>query len=330
MKKLLIFVLGLFGIFSSCSTDFEINAPYKETMVIYGLLNTLDSAQFIRISKAYLGEGNALIMAQEPDSINYSDVLDVKMERILNGTVVETFALQRTDTIPKEEGVFAAPYQVYYRTNHPIADDGSQYKLVVNNTSSGVTATSITRIVGDVSQDVPIAPNVDFSSRFYITVRFRPGDNSKVSDMIIRFHYTETDTFGNVSQHFVDWNFPEQSYTNAGSSEVEFKYFRPDFFEVLGNGIPHIPGVIRRIDNLAPGYMPVEFRFIVGSEDLHTYEQLTNPGTGVVQDRPIFTTVENGVGLFTSRLIHSEFRNLTVNTISALDTSVFTRDLNFQ
>ena len=122
----------------------------------------------------------------------------------------------------------------------------------------------------------------------------------------------------------------EQSYSNAAATEVEFKYFRPDFFELLGNKIPHTPGVVRRIDNLPPGYLPIEFRFIVGSEDLYTYEQLTNPGSGVVQDRPLFTTVENGVGLFTSRLIHSEFRNLSVNTISALDTSEFTRDLNFQ
>ncbi|MBK6838542.1 MAG: DUF4249 family protein [Bacteroidetes bacterium] len=332
MKKRIIFILGFYGIFSSCSTDFEINAPYKETIVVYGLLNTLDTAQFIRISKAYLGEGNALVMAQEPDSINYADILDVKMERWQseNGPVLETFSLQRTDTIPKDEGIFAAPYQVYYRTNHQISDDGSLYKLVVTNRSNGNVASSITRIVGDVFQGTPIANNVDFATRFFITVRFTPGDNSNVADMIIRFHYTETDTLGNVTQHFVDWNFPEQAYSNAGSGEVEFKYFRPDFFEILGNTIPHTPGVIRRLDNLAPGYKPIEFRFIVGSEDLYTYEQLTRPGSGVVQDRPLFTTMQNGVGLFTSRLIHSEFRNLTVNTVSALDTSVFTRDLNFQ
>ena len=132
MKKRIIFILGFYGIFSSCSTDFEINAPYKETIVVYGLLNTLDTAQFIRISKAYLGEGNALVMAQEPDSINYADILDVKMERWQseNGPVLETFSLQRTDTIPKDEGIFAAPYQVYYRTNHPISDDGSLYQQI--------------------------------------------------------------------------------------------------------------------------------------------------------------------------------------------------------
>lgn len=330
MKKLILSVLIFSGILSSCSTDFEINAPYKETMVIYGLLNTLDTAQFIRISKAYLGEGNALIMAQQSDSINYADVLDVKMQRILNGTVIETFPLQRTDTIPKDSGVFASPYQVYYRTNHPIARDGSLYKLIATNSVTGTVATSTTRIVGDVTQDIPIAPNIDFVSRFFISVRYLPGDNSKVSDLVIRFHYTETDTQGVVTQKFVDWNFPEQSYLNSGTSDVEFKYFRPDFFEIIGNQIPHVPGVVRRIDNLAPGYLPIEFRFIVGSEDLYTYEQLTRPGTGVVQDRPLFTTVENGVGLFSSRLIHSEFRNLTANTISALDTSSFTRDLNFQ
>src|SRR5204862_7713213 len=87
MKRIFILVSCILTgfLFDSCSTDFSVEAPYKETMVIYGLLNpdTMNGkVQYIRISKAYLGEGNALIMAQERDSVNYADILDVNLERI--------------------------------------------------------------------------------------------------------------------------------------------------------------------------------------------------------------------------------------------------------
>ena len=46
MKKILYFLLTSIGITSilSCEKDFKITAPYKETTVIYSLLNPNDSA----------------------------------------------------------------------------------------------------------------------------------------------------------------------------------------------------------------------------------------------------------------------------------------------
>src|ERR1043166_5908288 len=135
MKKILAFISALFFIliFFSCSTDFNITAPYKATMVVYGLLNSnsTDSVQYIRIEKAFLGEGNSLIMAQQKDSINYGNVLDVKLERIQNGSIVQTYSLQRDTLIPKDDGLFYNPGQVLYKLNRnqiPIRP-GYQYKL---------------------------------------------------------------------------------------------------------------------------------------------------------------------------------------------------------
>lgn len=325
MKKLLLFSALLTGLLSSCSTDFDINAPYKETMVIYGFLNKLGTAQYIRISKAFLGEGNALIMAQQPDSFNYSDILDVEIERVNNGSVVERFALQHVDTIPKEEGLFASPYQVYYTTTHPILDDGSLYRLIVTNTLTGTTATSLTRIVKNFVPSPAISSTLDFSRDYPLTIGLEPGDNSKVFDLTIRIHYTETDTSGITNDLYTDWNFAEQVAGESSSARIDFSFQRSEFFKVLGNSIPVKPGIVRHLAG-----QPLEFRFTVGTEDLYTYERLTQPSSGIVQDRPLFTTIENGVGLFTSRLSRSEFRAVSSSTITAMDTSVYTRDLNFQ
>ena len=85
MKKLLL-LLALPALLVSCSTDFDTTADYKEVMVVYGLLNQYDSVQYIKVNKAFLGDGNALIMAENSDSINYGDILDVTLEKIDNGT----------------------------------------------------------------------------------------------------------------------------------------------------------------------------------------------------------------------------------------------------
>ena len=111
MKKAFLLLSAVVFI-NSCKTDFDTIAPYKEVMVVYGLLNPNETTQYIRISKAYLGEGNALVMAQQGDSINYADVLTVTMDRVLNGNTISSTTLTR-DTILTDDGIFSPSAIVY-------------------------------------------------------------------------------------------------------------------------------------------------------------------------------------------------------------------------
>ena len=101
-------------------------------------------------------------------------------------------------------------------------------------------------------------------------------------------------------------------------------------FSVIGSNIPDKPGYTRRIDSLSNGLRPYEFVLIQGTEDLQTYYQLQQPSTGIVQEPPTFTTVENGLGIFTSRNVHKLFYYPNSITEAAFDTSVSTRNKNFQ
>ncbi len=312
-----------------CSDEIDLTAPYREISAVYGFLNTNDSVQYIRVSKAFLGDGNVYVMAQQEDSINYGNILNVKMERIRNNSVVDSFQLTRIDTLPKDSGTFYYPGQVLYALDHPILDDGSKYRITVRNTVTGYVATSTTNIIPDIRVDVPSPSDADFATRLPITYYYLPTQYSKIHDLVIVFRYREISSSGLVSYHEVDIPFNEKINSSSLSLPIEFQYYRPDFFITLGQTIPEDPTVIRRVDNLPNGYKAVEYRFYCGSDDLYTYYQLTRPSDGIVQDRPLFTTVENGVGLFTSRLVHSEFRNLSANTRAAFDTSAYTRNLNF-
>ena len=339
MKKIFTVISILVALLYGCSTDFDVIAPYKEIMVVDGLLNAIDSIQYVKISKAYLGEGNAYVMAQVSDSINYANILDVKMDRIHNGAVVETFNLDRLDTNKKVPGTFANPGQVFYTTSHPILQDGSEYKINVTNTETGVVATSQTKIVKDVivltpspSPNNPNRDSVDFATfggESPVTVRFNPGENSRIFDVIVRFRYREIDPIGVSSEKFVEWTLSDQNYA-VPPSEITFKFIKNDFYQNVGAQVPDKPGYIRRIDLLENNLRPVEYVIVEGTENLQTYYQLHQPTTGIVQELPTFTTVQNGLGLFTSRLVRTLHYCPNEVTQAAFDTSKYTKTKNFQ
>ena len=105
----------------ACETDFEVNANWKEVTVVYGLLDQSQQQQYIKINKAYLGEGDALQMASVADSINYNPVdLVVKIYKVKDGTFgsVDTIGFVTLyDTIlEKEEGLFSTDENIIYTT----------------------------------------------------------------------------------------------------------------------------------------------------------------------------------------------------------------------
>lgn len=302
-------------------------------MVIYGLLNpdTATKTQYIRISKAYLGEGNALIMAQQSDSVNYADVLDVKLQRInVNGIVTQTINLQRVDTNLKEPGIFISPYEVIYKTSNPILTDGSKYNLVVHNNQTGITASSLTKIVGDFEYHIPspsTQTNLDFTQLPLVTYDFFSGTNGWVYNLTIRFHYTEIKVAtSDTTSKYVDWDLGDHVTAGEENNIVYSGIYRPDLYKIVGSAVAPADTnqVIRIIDAL-----PLEFIFTAGTEDLYTYQQVVQPSFGIVQERPLFTNIENGIGLFTSRYMKSLFKNLNGVSRAAFDTSAFTRNIHF-
>ncbi len=337
MKKVFIlFSIILTGmLFYSCSTDFNVVAPYKETMVIYGLLNPDAStkAQYIRISKAYLGEGNALIMAQERDSINYSNQLDVRLERIdINGIVTQTCVLQRVDTNLKDPGIFNSPYEVLFKTPtsfSPMLTNGSTYRLTVYNSQTGVTAKAETVVIDSITGDPISAPSsgMNFTTPLVRTFSFAGATNAYVYNMTIRFHYKEVNlSLNDTTLKYVNWDLGDQA-TGIGQPTISYGgIYLPDLYRIVGSSVaPADTNQIKRFVDTPP----IEFVITAGTEDLNTYQQIVQPSDGIVQERPLFTNIENGIGLFTSRYMKSIFKNLNAVSIAAFDTSAFTSSIHF-
>ncbi len=52
---------------AGCAEDFDLNAPPEDIWVVYGTLNPDDSVQYVRVSKAFLPQSNALDSARMGD-----------------------------------------------------------------------------------------------------------------------------------------------------------------------------------------------------------------------------------------------------------------------
>jgi hypothetical protein len=332
MKKInLLFIL--FGFLCGCSTDFDTVAPWKEIMVVYGLLNPNDNIQYIRVSKAFLGEGNALVMAQQPDSIYYGNVLTVKIEHFLNGTLTDSDTLSLVDSadVPKESGTFSAPYQQVYAYTKPIPDltttNGSSYKLTITNRVTGNVVTASTEMIEELSISLPYTNYVaNFAgSVSSLTWKMHPSEFGKIYGITQYINYLETDTNTNITvAKSVKWYLGDKLATDNLNSYVTFPFSKSDFYRLLGDNIEPNP-VMKR--SLAPE--PFDIYVSSGTEELYTYMQVTNENTGIVQDKPLYSNIVNGIGLFTCRNTRKISIQLHGDTYAALDTSVYTKDLNF-
>ncbi|HOW25202.1 MAG TPA: hypothetical protein PK711_05980 [Bacteroidales bacterium] len=307
MKKVGIIILLALGL-ASCSTDVDLIGDYEDITVVYGLLNQNDSISYLKINKAFLGEGNALIMAQEPDSSSYLNNLSVIMEAWKNGILEQTFTFDTTTIYNKEVGTFYYPEQVLYRcvTSNKL-DDESLYRLVITNELTGKIITASTPLVSDFPILKPIVNNP-----VKPTIHFPDNDNpkdlewlsakyGKLYNAIMRFHYKET--FSSVTDtlyKYVETAYsPKKSETLEGGEEMLIQFANNSFYKLLEQNVPYEPAKEATVE--ARYAISVEYIFSVAGDDFNTFMEVNDPSSSIVQERPEYTNVENGIGIFSSR-----------------------------
>ncbi|GEM_PF-464893 len=314
MKKLVLFFFASL-LFFCCSTDLDINAPYKNITVIYGLLNQRDSVQFVKINKAFLGEGDAYVFSQIRDSSEFnSEDLTVKMVyKVVNGDRVASFPLLDSVVTNREPGLFYGPEQtVYYFVDptmyDPIEgkpvylDQNAEYEIEV--VAKGEKMTSRTTIVNNFDiQSVDAEINsemtvMSFNGQSYgaFELNWDAGIDGKRYEARWRFNFDEYRN-GVAEARSVTRNLARQTSTNSSSTADDFAVFisGEDFFGAIANDVPVDPAVEKRV------FTGVDFLFTVANDDFNTFLTLSEPISGIVEDRPAWSNIENGYGIWASR-----------------------------
>jgi len=302
---------------------------------VFGLLNKDESVHYIRVSKAFLGKGNALEFAAVTDSTNYAPgVLDVKVDEMLNGNVTRTFTLEAVTDISKDPGIFANPDQVIYKfetTPGQGINKDAIYKLRAKNTNTGYEISSETPIVGPLTLSLPSInlPQITLYPQAPTTVKWRTAGNGKLYEVFIFFKYREynVNTPNDIVGKSVEINLGRTSTDNTvAGRELINSVANATIYQTLANNISEATAtnqMIRLADSL-------RIEIYIASEQLETYLNINQPSNSLAQERPVFGNIENGVGLFSSRGAFKIGYYINDASVDSLKNNFATNKLGFQ
>jgi hypothetical protein len=296
----------------SCNKDLNVNADWKAITVVYGLLDQTQDTTFIKITKAFLGPGDAMQFAKVPDSSMYPDKLDVKLEAWNGNTQVNVYTLDTITIHTKQAGdsIFYYPDQLvyYYPTGHLSQD--LTYKLKITHKKSGVMDSAVTKLIHafEITMPDPFMKRVEYVPGHNFDVNFEQAYGGKRYQLVIRFHYRENFSATDTVWKHVDWMvFNNMQVTNPEFdttqmvTEIQKSFSSEGFYNILSLTIKD--DIAHPVESRTIG--TVDYIFSVASEDLNTYIEVYEPSLAIVQERPIFSNIYNGVGLFSSRYINA-------------------------
>ena len=322
MKKITLYFVILSSLWS-CNEKINLIGDFKETAIVYGLIDHSDSLHYIKITRAFIGPGNAFDIAQIADS-SYFNSVEATIEEIEDGAVTRTWQLRDTLIDNKDtNGVFYAPDQkVYYFKTLPtiVSNTGVygtiqtspnpmltslnpnaeyRFKAILNNGEFEISAQ--TELVKEVTTTAS-------SQNFRFKFASNPGEyestsvtisntgNSRIVNAKMEVRYNEYNGTNYEAKSFI-WNIGEsdvQSYSSKSFGANGETFYNLMFGDVVSN-----PAITRRV---LKGF---EIQITGGTEELYNYIVVNRPSSSLAQSKPIYTnlSVTDGyrvIGIFSS------------------------------
>ena len=345
MKSNYFFLLFVAFILISCETDFEVNAPWKETAVVYGLLDQSVDTQRVVIYKTFLGQQSAYDMAQEADSFYYAEnELDVFLYALnQDGDTLQSIPMQYQLTDSRKtmgfDTIFSTDYSVEYITVETL-DESLTYHLHIHNTESGYEARAKTNLI----EPLDINPGFTDEIKFYKNNDYRrhklswsSSKHGKIYMPFMRFYYFEKDlSSGQVNRFHIDKQYPQMYSPNtSGGTDMELYISGESFYFFITNSISRTPSSKNKCKELEMVFQNtiiglVELTlFLVGGKDIAQYIEINNLPTVLFQDPPFYQHRERA-RCFSSRLHAQQTgKSLDVASLIFLANGELTDQLNF-
>jgi len=330
MNRILIIIL--LTILYSCSNDLVLTGEYQDIPIVYGLLSPVDTAQYIRVERAFIDpEVSAIEIAQNPDSIYYENAT-VKLIREADGT---EYLLERVDGAlegyPREDGAFATNPNYLYKIRSSemplIGGEKIQINISRGDNFSDVTAT--TTLI-----DPPLITQPSGVSILSIVpdkvIRFSwlTNETTFIYDLQLHFRYLEKDLAvpnSTFEERTVVWDVRTGIPNPQSGAVVELEIGGEEFYSFLSGNIT--PG-----ENFDRRPLNADVIVLIGGEELASFQAVAGANLGITssQDIPIFTNLSEGRGIFSSRSMQSRLElELSPPMLDSLRMSPTVEGLNF-
>lgn len=345
------FVLAL----GACSTEVELNAPYDRTPVVFGLLDAKQDTQWVRINRTWLGNGNQYDAALVADSSEYDPAqVEARVERWKAGQIQATYTLQDTTLDNKEPGAFFAPeHQAWFFPSPNGLDLESTYRFVME-VSDGDQAEAetdmIAAIAGNITQPPPGVSNFKYSfanigpaltTYPILTFKWSSAPGARRYDASMRVHVVERmwqdeahTVLAQEQEKVIEWYIGSVTTNDLeGGESMQLELEAEQFYRLMNAQLEADPFMTRVLgtwdpeDQIARAF---DFVLTIANDELATYLDITAPVTGIIQERPSYTNVSGGLGLFASRAQQGVFGiGYTTDSVEELINGELTSALNF-
>ena len=344
MKNYILAIIVSVVGFTACETKIDLNAEYKQIPVIYGLLEANKDIQFIKINRSFLGETNALVAAQVPDSTFFTNINPI-IEKIDGKVVVETRALRDTILPDREPGDFyISPNKYYYFSNSDgFLEDDKTYRLKF--TANGVEISAETVVLANFNANSP-APNqpsisivrndailqdkVEYQELNY---NLSSKENVRLYESELVVKYTTNFLDGTISEQEVIVPIDDLVTINLNGNEpVGRSISGEQIMNTIGNNAKFEVEDQASVRFREIG--DVTLRITSATDDFNTYLESIAPSSGVVLEKPQYTNInfgddDLGVGIFTSRNTYTQEYPWDTRTVKAFAVEVATKDYRF-
>jgi len=305
MRKTIALLL-LLAFICSCSTDVDLYTDFKDTTIVYGILDVANDTNVIKIIRAFSGSNDDSFDANQialiADSSNYPGKLDarfVEYKKASGSTFLPTGREVILDTMTihdKEEGIFYAPNQkLYYTTEHfnvNNANEKFKYKLLISKPND--TVSSEISLIGGTSFQIT-APMVFFRAENAgkRELRFTPDDNDAVYQVTMQFNYKELKPGQDTVYKNVNWSMGPYSTYELGieGGELYFTYREDVLFELLSAAIG---GDILNVERFYDNFVVSMYAY---GKELDEYIQINTDASGIDY---YYTNIHGGVGILSS------------------------------
>lgn len=330
MKRFLyLLILGFF--LQACDNTLDVIEDRKDIPVVYGFLSMTDTAQYIRVEKAFVDENiSALELAQDPDSLYYANPT-VELVRKSNG---QRYQLQRVDGnlegYVKDDGAFAQSPNYLYKIKSEniqlVAEE--EYILSIKRSETTPEIESETVLLGPTEIKSPSSLNaviLDFNYVDFNLFIWQASESASIHDLYFKFNYRERspETNGQYVAKSAIWN----AVSNIDEEDERVDYELPgiNFYSFVSGAIDVNESAERRFENM-------EMIVVSGGEEIKDFVNVSSANLGITstQDVPTYSNIEGGRGIFsstyTTRLTEIGLSN---RTIDSLVNGQLTQHLNF-
>ncbi len=313
---LLTLIIASLLAFVSCNVEFDPNDDWKETTIVYGVLDQNADTNFIRVQKCFLGKGNYIEFAKHKDSIYYkADELEVSLygfyeweaegwDTVKNAR--QKIYLKYTESYTKPEGDFyseVAP--IYYTTEKLLAD--FVYYLVIKNLKTGNIVTSNTKLVADYVVNEPSNYRFEFKydpklKQNQIVCKWinqkenAKGTMGRLFQPAIRFNFLEN---GQLAHIYINYSLVPNPFS-ASDKTISYIATEKEFLSQIKEKIGKRGVAERKFLLDDPTF---ELYVYACSDELKAYMENNTPEISLTE-KPVYTNINNGVGIFASRRLH--------------------------